>query len=148
MMEEITNYNCEGLCVERVCSRKYTHYVTLEISKDIKYILPFCKPHAYQCDVMESLKNGMNEFHKNSKGVFEIICKDRGITYEFYCPYCVRTHRHGSEDGYRTSHCVNDMSPLYGKNYYILKENDDDFGNNKYDEWYIELEKIVEDDEE
>lgn len=38
----------------------------------------------------------------------------------FYCPYCKKIHYHGKGSGYRVSHCINEKSPLYFKQYYLL----------------------------
>jgi hypothetical protein len=43
-MPKIENYNCDGLCSQSYCDKKYTHFHTIQI-KDMKVYLPFCEKH-------------------------------------------------------------------------------------------------------
>lgn len=44
-MQKIGNYNCEGMCIEKCCSQRYTHFMTLKIN-EIELVLSFCKEHS------------------------------------------------------------------------------------------------------
>ena len=44
-MEEIRNYNCDGMCVERTCSKRYTRMTTQAIN-GLKLVLGFCEEHS------------------------------------------------------------------------------------------------------
>ena len=48
-MQEIENYNCDGLCQEKYCSERYTHFTTIEIC-GLKIIISLCKKHAEEWD--------------------------------------------------------------------------------------------------
>lgn len=37
----------------------------------------------------------------------------------YYCKYCKRNHIHGAMSGQRHSHCTNQDSPNYGKEFYL-----------------------------
>lgn len=44
-MEKIQNYNCDGMCIQQSCSKKYTRMTTQKI-KNIEVVLGFCDEHA------------------------------------------------------------------------------------------------------
>ena len=50
-MEEIANYNCDGLCIEITCDVKYTHHTIKKIN-GMNITLGFCKKHS------EEFENG------------------------------------------------------------------------------------------
>lgn len=43
-MPKIENNNCKGLCSEKVCSQKYTHFINY-IIKGVPCVIPLCKEH-------------------------------------------------------------------------------------------------------
>lgn len=52
--------------------------------------------------------------------------KDGVNGLEFYCEDCRTTHRHGGEEGFRQSHCSNEKSILFGKEYYLKLDNENE----------------------
>ena len=56
-MSKIQNYNCDGLCSEKYCSERYTHFFTQELN-GLKLIIAFCKKHAqiYEDNLWENRK--------------------------------------------------------------------------------------------
>jgi len=44
-MNKITNYNCDGLCCNKFCDRRYTHFIEKTMNGMI-VILGFCENHA------------------------------------------------------------------------------------------------------
>jgi protein-tyrosine-phosphatase len=46
-MEKITNYNCDGLCSEATCNKRYTQMERMTIN-GIDLIIAFCDEHAEQ----------------------------------------------------------------------------------------------------
>ena len=54
-MQRIRAYNCEGLCIERACNRRYTH-ATEQTIGGMRVILPFCERHAEEFDDYELLE--------------------------------------------------------------------------------------------
>jgi hypothetical protein len=44
-MNEIINYNCDGLCIQESCSERYTHS-TIQKINGVNVVLGFCKKHA------------------------------------------------------------------------------------------------------
>lgn len=40
-------------------------------------------------------------------------------TYEFWCPYCLKSHIHSAGDGHRTAHC-GDESPMKTTGYILV----------------------------
>lgn len=46
-MEKIKNYNCDGLCVQLFCSKRYTHHTKLAIN-NMFLELGFCEEHSEQ----------------------------------------------------------------------------------------------------
>lgn len=52
----IENYNCDGLCCEFICNRRYTHYIKLCIYNNT-IVLGFCKKH-YDMFLSEMLRLG------------------------------------------------------------------------------------------
>lgn len=59
-----------------------------------------------------------SEFHKINLPVIYVL-KDK-IELSFFCQFCNQTHHHSLEEGPRKSHCVNQNSPYFGKNYYLV----------------------------
>ena len=51
-----------------------------------------------------------------------ITCKEFGNLWIFYCPFCKKEHTHGKGEGMRSSHCFNQKSPLFNKDYYLVLE--------------------------
>lgn len=49
---EIQNHNTIGLCVEKSCDKKETHYHIIRI-EDIELSIPFCKDHYEKMDDIE-----------------------------------------------------------------------------------------------
>ena len=49
-MEEISQYNCEGLCLEKTCGSKYTHFVQVNIN-GLNILIPLCEKHAEEFKV-------------------------------------------------------------------------------------------------
>lgn len=50
IMEKIENYNCEGLCQQETCDKKYTQYAIVKINgMDIH--LAFCDEHAREFEI-------------------------------------------------------------------------------------------------
>jgi len=44
-MEKIIQHNCDGLCIQKTCSKKEAYFTNQEIC-GIKLHLAFCKEHA------------------------------------------------------------------------------------------------------
>lgn len=44
-MQQIENYNFDGLCAENFCSKRYTHYRIIEL-EGMKIIIALCEKHA------------------------------------------------------------------------------------------------------
>ncbi len=44
-MDEIENYNCEGMCCQAHCDEKYTHFLNRELY-GLKLHFAFCKNHS------------------------------------------------------------------------------------------------------
>lgn len=44
-MNKIINHNCEGLCNERFCSEKETHFFIKRLN-GIEIVIPLCEEHA------------------------------------------------------------------------------------------------------
>ena len=44
-MSKITNYNCDGLCSERYCSKRYTHSFIKKLG-NLEMFIPLCEEHA------------------------------------------------------------------------------------------------------
>lgn len=110
--QEIVNYNCNGLCLEKSCGQKATYFFNTNVN-DNTFIIPICKQHA---EILENSK-----FVKCSEPPV-IECEERedlpgGV--KFHCQYCGKDHLHGIGEGHRNSHCIED-SP-YKETGYILK---------------------------
>lgn len=43
-MPKIENFNCDGICNEKACSDKYTHFIPIRIN-EIDLIILFCEKH-------------------------------------------------------------------------------------------------------
>ena len=43
-MQKITNYNCDGICCQKYCNKKYTHFIVQEI-RGMELVLGFCEEH-------------------------------------------------------------------------------------------------------
>ena len=41
---KIDNYNCEGLCFQETCNKKYTQFYKIDV-EEFKFIVLFCKKH-------------------------------------------------------------------------------------------------------
>lgn len=114
-MEKITNYNCEGMCCEQNCSKKYTHHTTIE-KNGMKMHLCFCKKHA---DIYEAFKFNDNK----QEDIYIINCEEDGNQLKFFCEFCGKWHFHGEGEGHRHAHCSNPNSPYQKTGYYLkLKE--------------------------
>ncbi len=48
-MNEIENYNCQGLCVQQFCNERYTHMTTIKLY-ELDLVLGMCKKHAEEFD--------------------------------------------------------------------------------------------------
>lgn len=46
---EIENQNCDGLCCEEYCSKKYTQYIKLNLN-NVELIIGLCDEHAEQIE--------------------------------------------------------------------------------------------------
>ena len=57
-MQDIVNYNCDGLCIQKYCSKKYTKMTNQEIN-NVDVVLGFCEDHAEEFE---------NSPHQNLKG--------------------------------------------------------------------------------
>ena len=44
-MEDIVNFNCDGLCIQKHCDQKYTKYTNQKIN-GMEIGLAFCEKHA------------------------------------------------------------------------------------------------------
>ena len=116
-MKKIDNYNCEGMCIEKGCSKKYTEITHVKIN-GMDIIFTFCKQHAGVYEAFDWVKK--NPLEKQPT----ILCEERddGVKgLQFFCEYCGEIHRHGIGEGHRVAHCSNPHSP-YKKDGYILKE--------------------------
>lgn len=51
-MNKIQNFNCEGMCIEEICDKKYTQYIIMEIN-GMKLNLSFCDKHAEEFEQKE-----------------------------------------------------------------------------------------------
>ena len=52
MTQKIQNYNCDGLCIQQCCSKRYTHHTT-HIINGMELHLGFCEEHADEYDNYE-----------------------------------------------------------------------------------------------
>ncbi len=43
--QPIIKYNCQGLCSQKSCNKKHTHFTEIKI-KGIDVLITFCKKHA------------------------------------------------------------------------------------------------------
>ncbi len=55
-MSKIENYNCEGLCSEEFCDKRYTHFYNFEIG-NIKVLIPFCYEHYEKFHLFKTCKS-------------------------------------------------------------------------------------------
>ena len=53
-MEKIDNYNCDGLCIEKSCDKRYTHF-TNRIINGVELHLSFCRKHANEYEETEEI---------------------------------------------------------------------------------------------
>jgi hypothetical protein len=51
-MNNIENYNCEGMCVEETCNNRYTKHTSLKLNGMKVHIL-LCEKHAEQFENYE-----------------------------------------------------------------------------------------------
>ncbi len=49
-MEEIQNYNCAGLCMEKTCDKPQTQFIQVCIN-DMEFLIGFCDEHAEQFEM-------------------------------------------------------------------------------------------------
>lgn len=49
---EIQNHNAIGLCIEKICNKKETHYHVIRID-DIELSMPFCEEHYEKMENIE-----------------------------------------------------------------------------------------------
>lgn len=56
-MEKIYNYNCDGLCCEKTCDKRYTHFQKVEMY-GMTLLLGFCDEHSDKIsdEILKQLK--------------------------------------------------------------------------------------------
>lgn len=59
VMQDITNYNTDRMCVEEYCSHIYTHFTLLRL-RGMVVVLSFCDEHAEEWELKEE-KSGSND---------------------------------------------------------------------------------------
>lgn len=94
-------------CSHAYCSETAKHFLEVYIHPEIKLPIgiPLCPEHAAMVDNLgtrdESLDDDIPEV--------EARLSEDGMQYLVTCPYCGRTHQHGSESkGHRAAHCKYD----------------------------------------
>ena len=129
VMSKIVNYNCDGMCIQKICSKKYTHKITREFL-GLSVVLGFCKEHG---EIVENEISGIKKtiilghmFQKSKefgdKNIPIILCEKRtdiNFGMKFYCDFCKTNHLHGDGDGHRAAHCHNQNSPFDVTGYII-----------------------------
>ena len=123
MMEDITNNNCEGMCVEKTCNEKHTK-MTHQVIQGIKLILTFCERHSEQFE--NKGKNPILGYEGEFPVMLCVPRTDIDFGMKFYCKPCRQDHRHGDGEGHRVAHCDDyfEASPYKDTGYIItLDEN-------------------------
>jgi len=66
-MPKIENYNCDGLCCQSHCNKKYTHFLNIKI-KNMSLHLDFCEDHYWEFyDEIEFLKELKKELEEKEE---------------------------------------------------------------------------------
>lgn len=123
-MEDIDNYNCEGMCAEKHCSNKYTKHTAIT-HNGLKLFVCLCDKHAGVYEAFENSNEKDFEYFTHPDGEKSVIIKcikGNDNTWKFFCEFCGVWHTHGAGEGHRCAHCHNSKSPYSGGYYLKLKE--------------------------